>query len=83
VMFCEGTIQPKLDLIAQVLTRDLARRYGPDLAIAFPDVSPRQAEEQRLNDEMDAKLGIRTIDEIRRARGLEPLSTTERGASAP
>ena len=42
VMFCEGTVQPKLDLIGQVLTRDLARRYGPDVAIAFPDCQPAE-----------------------------------------
>ena len=36
VMFCEGTIQPKLDLIGQALTRDLGRRYGPDVAVELP-----------------------------------------------
>jgi HK97 family phage portal protein len=76
VMFCEGTVQPKLDLIAQVLTRDLARRYGPDIAVAFPECSPRNNAERRADDATDAKLGIRTIDEIRRARGLASLSRT-------
>ena len=37
MMFCEGTVQPKLDLIGQTLTRDLAWRYGPDVAVSFPD----------------------------------------------
>lgn len=45
VMFCEGTVQPKLDLIGQVLTRDLGRRYGPDVAVAFPNCSPRDPAE--------------------------------------
>ena len=36
VMFCEGTVQPKLDLIGQALTRDLGRRYGPDVAMTLP-----------------------------------------------
>jgi HK97 family phage portal protein len=76
VMFCEGTVQPKLDLIAQVLTRDLARRYGPDVAIAFPDISPRMQDERRADDEMDARMGIRTIDEIRAARGLGPIEVS-------
>lgn len=71
-MFCEGTVQPKLELIAQCLTRDLARRYGPDVAVSFPDCSPRVRDQQRKDDELDAKLGLRTIDEIRRARGLGP-----------
>lgn len=74
VMFCEGTVQPKLDLIAQVLTRDLGQRYGPDIGVAFPDISPRNQSERRADDELDAKLGIRTINEIRAARGLEPLT---------
>lgn len=72
-MFCEGTVQPKLDLIAQALTRDLARRYGPDVAVSFPDCSPRVAEQRRKDDETDAKLGLRTVNEIRRGRGLAPI----------
>src|SRR5919205_169568 len=73
VMFCEGTVQPKLDLIGQCLTRDLASRYGPDVVTTFPDCSPRVAEQRRKDDELDAKLGLRTVNEIRRGRGLEPL----------
>ena len=71
-MFCEGTVQPKLELIGQSLTRDLARRFGPDVAVSFPDCSPRSIDRQRQYDEADAKLGLRTVNEIRRGRGLEP-----------
>jgi HK97 family phage portal protein len=74
VMFCEGTVQPKLDLIAQSLTRDLGRRYGPDVLISFPDCSPRTAELRRKDDETDAKLGLRTYNEIRKSRGLVPFA---------
>ena len=73
-MFCEGTVQPKLELIGQALTRDLARRFGPDVAVAFPDCSPRTLDRQRQHDEADAKLGLRTVNEIRRGRGLEPYA---------
>ncbi|HYH68456.1 MAG TPA: phage portal protein [Urbifossiella sp.] len=72
VMFCEGAVQPKLDLIGQCLTRDLGRRYGPDVAMSFPDCSPRNADQRRKDDETDARLGLRTVNEIRRGRGLEP-----------
>ena len=72
VMFCEGTIQPKLDLIGQALTRDLGRRYGPDLTIRFPACSPRNHDQRRKDDELDATLGIRTYNEIRKSRGLQP-----------
>jgi HK97 family phage portal protein len=74
VMFCEGTVQPKLDLMGQALTRDLGRRYGQDVAIAFPDCSPRNTEQRRKDDELDAKLGLRTYNEIRRSRGLLPYA---------
>jgi HK97 family phage portal protein len=73
VMFCEGTIQPKLDLIGQALTRDLARRFGPDVMVTFPDCSPRNFEQRRLDDELDAKFGLRTYNEIRKGRGLKPI----------
>ena len=74
VMFSEGTIQPKLDLIGQALTRDLGCRFGPDVVVTFPDCSPRNLEERRKDDEVDARLGIRTYNEIRRGRGLQPFA---------
>ena len=66
-------IQPKLDLIGQALTRDLAGRYGPDAAVSFPDCSPRNLDQRRKDDELDARLGLRTFNEIRKARGLDPF----------
>ena len=42
VMFCEGTVQPKLDLIGQCLTRDLGRRYGEHVAIGFRRLLPAE-----------------------------------------
>jgi HK97 family phage portal protein len=75
-IFCEGTVQPKLELIGQSLTRDLARRFGRQIAVAFSDCSPRTLDRQRKDDETDARLGLRTIDEIRAARGLKPLPAT-------
>jgi len=74
VMFCEGTLQPKLDLIGQALTRDLGRRYGPDVVVGFHDCSPRNMNERRKDDELDAKLGLRTFNEIRKSRGLLPFT---------
>ena len=72
VMFCEGTIQPKLALIAQALTRDLGRRYGEHVVISFPPCSPRNQDQRRKDDALDARMGLRTYNEIRRGRGLEP-----------
>ena len=73
VMFCEGTIQPKLDLIGQILTRYLASRYSEDILIEFPDCSPRLRQQQREEDEQDVRWGLRTINEIRQGRGWKPL----------
>src|SRR6266436_3480875 len=72
VMFCEGSIQPKLALLGQCLTRALGRRYDADVCISFPDCSPRNQEQRRKDDELDAQMGLRTYNEIRRARGLLP-----------
>ena len=74
VMFCEGTVQPKLELLGQSLTRDLARRYGPDVVVSFPDCSPRVLEDRRKDDELDARWGLRTYNEIRKGRGLRPIA---------
>jgi HK97 family phage portal protein len=74
VMFSEGTIQPKLELIGQALTRGLGRRYDADICISFPECSPRNQEQRRKDDELDAQMGLRTYIEIRRARGLLPYS---------
>jgi phage portal protein BeeE len=74
VMFCEGTVQPKLDLIGQALTRDLGRRYGDAVEISFPDCSPRNQEQRRADDALDARTGLRTYNEIRRSRGLLPYA---------
>jgi phage portal protein BeeE len=73
-IFCEGTVQPKLELIGQCLTRDLARRFADPLVVEFGDCSPRSRERQRAEDEADAKLGVRTINELRTARGLAPFA---------
>ena len=74
VMFREVTIQPKLELIGQALTRDLGRRYGPGVVVRFPETTPRNPADRRADDQLDAKLGLRTYNEIRRARGLEPYA---------
>jgi hypothetical protein len=74
VMFCEGTIQPKLELIGQSLTRALGRRYDADVCISFPECSPRNQEQRRKDDELDAQMGLRTYNEIRKSRGLLPYS---------
>ena len=69
-MFCEGTVQPKLALIAQTLTRDLAGRFGPGVRVEFADCSPRAAEAARKREADDLRLGVLSVAEVRRSRGL-------------
>ena len=69
-VFCEGTVQPKLELIAQVLTRDLAGRFGPGVRVDFADCSPRAVEMARQREADDIRLGVRSVAEVRLARGL-------------
>src|SRR4029079_6078971 len=45
-MFCEGSVQPKLELIGQGRTRDRGRRYGDDVVVTCPDCSPRNQEQR-------------------------------------
>ena len=42
--------------------------------MSFPDCSPRAGDRERTRDEADARLGLRTFNEIRRGRGLEPYA---------
>ncbi|MGL4422066.1 MAG: phage portal protein [Gemmataceae bacterium] len=86
-LFCESTIQPKLELLAQSLTRSLGAQFGPDVQIHFPECSPRNREQLRQDEELDARLGLRTVNEIRRARGLRPYADPQfdqpRGSAIP
>ena len=50
-----GTVQPKLDLIAQALTKTWAGGFGPDVTIAFPECSPRNQDQRRADDELDRR----------------------------
>jgi hypothetical protein len=43
------------------------------VAVSFNDCSPRNLDQRRKDDELDAKLGLRTFNEIRKARGLDPF----------
>ena len=41
--------------------------------MSFPDCSPRNLDQRRKDDELDARLGLRTFNEIRKSRGLDPF----------
>lgn len=68
-VFDRNTIQPLTDLIAEALTNQLAMDWTREsLSVVFEDfVAPDKAHNLK-RDETDAKLGIRSPNEIRRDR---------------
>ncbi len=75
LIYAEHTLIPMHVWMAGVLTFKLARRFDPRLRVWFEDPRPINAEQERLEDETDWKLGAITPDERRMKRGREPLNT--------
>jgi hypothetical protein len=44
------------------------------VTITFADCSPRNQDQRRADDALDARMGLRTYNEIRRGRGLQPFA---------
>ena len=72
VEFMQGAIEPKRKYIAEALTK-FAQYYEPNLVIRHVPFLYKDANEARLQDEFDLSLGIKTIDDLRSERGVEPL----------
>jgi HK97 family phage portal protein len=70
--FCQFTINPKKRFLGQVLTEKLAHRYDSKLRIWWDDISPEDPQIIESRIRTDVTLGIRTLNEARRERGLEP-----------
>jgi HK97 family phage portal protein len=77
MLFCSGTIQPKLELIGQAIAKHLGPRFGNSLDVKFPKCSPTDEAARRADDELDERTGIRSVNEIRKARNLEPWPEPE------
>lgn len=78
--FAQWTIKPELRLVDGVLTEKLATRFSDDLVIFHHDPTPDDRAQLNLDLDLDMRWGIRTPNEARGVRGLEPY---EHGGDDP
>tara|TARA_R110000823_G_scaffold243825_1_gene368149 strand:+ start:2022 stop:4418 length:2397 start_codon:yes stop_codon:yes gene_type:complete len=74
--FLRNTVRPYLTLDESFLNRQLLPLFGQyagDLFLAYDDPVAEDRQMQSAIDASDASAGIRTRNEIRSARGLEPV----------
>jgi phage portal protein BeeE len=75
-LFCSNTINPKIEMLSQWLTKELPPRYDdPDLIVFMEEARPRDPEQTRAEYDQLAKYGSITKDELRGAYSLPPLKT--------
>jgi phage portal protein BeeE len=72
VIFCGAKINPQLRHFAGTLTW-LARRFDPRIRVWYPDVTPKNAQQELLEDQADFAMGALTPDERRQKRGREAI----------
>ena len=72
-MFTRSVCDPYLATIAAQETSQLARDWGDDITITYPTTQPTDRNMQRADEAVDRREALRSIDEIRIARGLTPL----------
>jgi HK97 family phage portal protein len=70
--FCEFTVNPLLDFLGAEATQKLAWKYDRSLRIWFPEKTPNDPEHREKEIENDLRNGVRSVNEVRRVRGLEP-----------
>ena len=73
------TIRPRLCRRDKKINEQLIPRYDPTgrLFVASDDPTPRNQEQQLEQETVDLHWGVRTINEVRAARGLPPVSWGE------
>ncbi len=70
--FLRDTVRPKLTLIQEKINEKLMPRYGEEFFVAFDEIVPEDKELLLKREHEDVKLGIRTRNEVRKARGEKP-----------
>jgi len=74
LVFDLHTIQPQANLIADALTYQLAQPdYGPELFVRFREFVSEDKEFRLREETADLLAKVRTINEVRGARGLETV----------
>lgn len=71
VIFCAKKINPRLRHFAGTLTW-LARRFDPRIRVWFQDCTPKNAQQELLEDQADFAMGALDPDERRQKRGRQP-----------
>jgi HK97 family phage portal protein len=70
--FCTFAINPRLAYLGQVMTEKLAARYDRRLRIWWDDCTPADPTQVNADLALDLQYGVRTLNEARAVRGLEP-----------
>lgn len=76
VVFCENVLNPNLSKFAGFLTEKLASRFDPRIVIWYDDCTPRNAEHDLRETQLDWQMGAITPDERRVDRGRQPIGET-------
>ena len=71
------TVLPKLRRIQEVINSMLMPLYDNDLWIVFDDPVPENYQAKIKRDTSDVQLGIMSINEMRKERGMEPYPEAE------
>jgi HK97 family phage portal protein len=73
-LFCSNTVNPKVELISQWLTRELPPRFDdPDVVVWLEECRPRDPEQTRAEMDQLAKYGCVTKNELRAVYSFPPL----------
>jgi len=78
VIFARYCIEPKLRLIEAQLNQDLVRRFDARLFCRFRSPVPADRAQERADMEANLRLGVTTVNEERRRRGLHAVPWGER-----
>lgn len=70
--FARWCVKPRLRLIDGILTEKLARRFDENLVVFHEDPTPDDPTQLNADLTLDLQYGVRTYNEVRAVRGLEP-----------
>jgi phage portal protein BeeE len=75
LVFDRHTIQPQANLIADAMTYQLAQPdYGPTIFVQFREFIAGDQDLRLREEDQDLRLKVRTVNEIRAARGLDDVA---------
>jgi len=83
LVFDRHTITPITDLIADALTHQLAQPEHGDAVVRFAEFVSEDSEHRLAEEQQDLSLKVRSIDQVREDRGLEPVTWGELPVGSP